>query len=214
MKKLIYVLLALFIFACNNEDDVFNEENNKCFHSLEEYNAFVQSAIQTYSIRETKSADKEIVSFSVIDCIKKAAINKGIPFEIKYNGENNEMILFGSEDPNIQYATTSCQHVLWHDNNLPNGGNIELIVGCTFTYHILTHKIIEICHVGEEVKVPSYCPYLRRIEDLFFIYQIDESQTAIFYTWTGAMTMYNYITKQDERKVYYVGGSITVAPNK
>ena len=215
MRKFIYLLFALLTFACNNEEDVFSEENNKYFHSMEEFNAFVHNAINESFPKQTRATEgSPISSTQIIECIKKNAIAKGIGFKIENEGTDNEFISFASEDPNIQYTTASCAHLLWTDNNLPNGGRIELIVWCTFKYQIHTLRIIEIGYISSEVKVPSHCPCLRSAEDTSLKHQINENRTGISYVWNGAITLHNPITDKGQRKVYNIVGIITMGSNK
>ncbi len=215
MKKFIYLLFALLTFACNNEENVFSEKNNKCFHSMEEFNAFVHNAINESFPKQTRTTEGySISSTQITECIKRAAIAKGIEFKIENEGTDNEFISFTGEDPNIQYTTISCPHQLWQNNDLPGGGRIELIVWCTFKYQIHTLRIIEIGYISSEVKVPSHCPYLRSIEEISLKHQISETQTGISYVWDGAITLHNPITDKDQRKVYNIVGIITMRPNK
>lgn len=189
MRKFIYLLFALLTFACNNEEDVFSEENNKCFHSMEEFNAFVHNAINESFPKQTRATEgSSISSTQIIECIKRAAIAKGIEFKVENEGTDNEFISFASTDPNIRESVACIDFHLFTDYNLPNSG-IRMILTIPYSYHAI-NKIIT------GVGMPTDCPDIPKGCNYFRDYKTSEmgashSNHSVYGYWSGTLTVFH-----------------------
>lgn len=211
MKKLFYLIAVLFMVSCNQNESF--EESSKHFRSLEEFNAFINEAVNESSALRTRAIDNvSSSSISPMECIKKAAIAKGREFEVINEGTENEIISFASDDPNIKYETMTIPFILFRDNDL-QGGGIVAYVFSSYLYNTISQRVMEVCNTsGGDCIVPPGCRYFRNWEIAYISSDVNSSRTGINASCTGKLTLYNPNTAKEESHIYSKSKEVRITP--
>ncbi len=206
MKKLFYLIAVLFMVSCNQNESF--EESSKHFRSLEEFNAFINEAVNESSALRTRAIDNvSSSSISPMECIKKAAIAKGLKFEVINEGTENEIISFASDNPYIVYKTIEKGFFVWRDTDLPLGNEIILRIIFPYSYNTLTRNIVEVATPtetmeGKHLEAWSASEILNA--------EANSDKTGINYSCSGAIVLRNPTTGLREIKEYSNSGEIIV----
>lgn len=211
MKKLFYLIAVLFMVSCN-QNEPFEESSNH-FRSLEEFNAFINEAVNESSALRTRAIDNvSSSSISPMECIKKTAIAKGLEFEVINEGTENEIISFASDDPNIRYETITIPIFLYHDSELAAGGWFTGLVFSSYLYDTISQRVMEVCNTNAGLSAPPNCWYFKKWEIAFVHSEVNMGHTGIIAYWAGRLFFYNPTTERDEPHIYSKSQEVRITP--